>query len=382
MPVVKRPEFLGWLTAERETIAIAGTHGKTTTTAMIAWVLVKAGRDPSYIVGGTLPQLQRNARAGKGPHFVIEADEYDRTFLGLCPTIGVVTTVEWDHVDCYPTPKDCVDAFHDFAALIPEDGLLVACAEDPIAAGIGETRKARGAPVTSYGLATGVDWQARRVRANGLGGSDYAAWRGGRSQGTVSLRIPGRHNVLNSLAALAVAEELGISFDVAAGALSEVSGVERRFQEKGTSWAITVVDDYAHHPTEIRATLSAARQRYPGRAIWAVFQPHTYSRTRALLEEFAVSFVDADHVIVTDIFAAREQDSLGTSAAEVANRMTHNDVQHIGGLKEAAVTLLERMRPGDVLITLGAGDGYRVGEWVLAGLRARRDDQSAASGTA
>ena len=371
IPVVKRPEFLGWLTAGHQTIAVAGTHGKTTTTAMIAWVLSEAGHDPSYIIGGVLPELRGNAHAGEGPHFVIEADEYDRTFLGLNPAMAVITNVEWDHVDCYPVPGDCAMAFRSFADRVHADGLLVVSAEDLIAADIGKSRRALGAPVVSYGLAADSDWQARRLRPNSRGGSDYTAWRKGRRLGTISLQIPGQHNVLNSLAALAVADGLGIPFAETTSALSGVSGAERRFQCKGTSWGVTVVDDYAHHPTEIRATLSAARERFAGHSVWAVFQPHTYSRTKALLHEFASSFADADHVIVTAIYAARERDTLGISAVELSEGLAHADARYIGGLEEAADFLLQRLVPGDVLITMGAGDGFKVGEHVLAGLRGR-----------
>ncbi|MDH7485467.1 MAG: UDP-N-acetylmuramate--L-alanine ligase [Anaerolineae bacterium] len=378
IPVLRRPQFLGWLTAEHTTIAVAGTHGKTTTTAMIAWLLSRAGQDPSYIIGGVLPELGSNAHAGSGLYFVIEADEYDRTFLGLRPYVAVITTVEWDHVDCYPTPGDCRAAFEEFAARLPDDGLLVVCADDMIARELGELRGAQGKPVVLYGLDERGDWQATEVRANARGGNDFAVWQGGRRLGTASLRIPGRHNVANALAALAVADHLGIPFDVAAEALAVFAGAERRFEHKGESHGIIVIDDYAHHPTEIRATLAAARQRYPGREIWAVFQPHTYSRTGALLEEFAASFADADHVIVTDIYAARERDTLGISAVQVVERMVHPDARHIGGLRETADFLLRRLQPGDVLITLGAGDGYRIGQWVLAGLEERGDAPDAA----
>jgi len=368
IPVVKRPEFLGWLTAGKETIAIAGTHGKTTTTAMVAWLMTRAGRDPSYVIGGLLPELGSNAHAGSGPSFVIEADEYDRTFLGLNPLIAVVTTIEWDHVDCYGTPEECSTAFQTFATLLPPAGLLVVCADDTGACELGEMRRAQGNPVVTYGITHRADWWARKVRANALGGTDFSLWRRGKRFGTITLRVPGHHNVLNALAALAVADQLGISLDVSASAIREFGGVERRFDLKGIAGGIDVLDDYAHHPTEIRATLSAARQRYPGRSIWAVFQPHTYSRTRALLDDFATSFSDADHVIVTDIYAARERDTQHTSAVQVIERMDHPDSLHIADLRETTEYLLERLQPGDVLITLGAGNGFQVGEWVLVGL--------------
>lgn len=386
IPVVRRGEFLAWLTTTPgqgdgppQLIAIAGTHGKTTTTAMIAWLLSRAGRDPSYIIGGVLPELGGNAHAGHGPHFVIEADEYDRTFLGLHPHIAVITVVEWDHVDCYPTPGDFRAAFEGFAAAVPEDGLLVVCADDAVAAELGEVRRRQGKPVVSYGLDKAAEWQAREVSANASGGSDFHVWRRGRLLGTVSLSIPGHHNVRNALAALAVLDHLGVPFDLAAGELTHFAGVQRRFERKGESCGIIIVDDYAHHPTEIRATLAAARQRYPGRSIWAVFQPHTYSRTKALLDGFADSFGDADQVIITDIYAARERDTLGVSGADIVKRMAHPHALYIGDKREVVKFLLGRLREGDVLITLGAGDGYRIGEWVLAGLEGREDVEEAAS---
>jgi UDP-N-acetylmuramate--alanine ligase len=378
IPVLKRTELLGWLTADKQTIAVAGTHGKTTTTAMIAWLLSQAGEDPSYIIGGVLPELKGNAHAGSGPHFVIEADEYDQTFLGLNPDIALITTVEWDHVDCYPTPQDCYTAFHRFAALVPDDGLLVVCAEDSAAAALGAIREAQGLPLASYGLGKMADWSAMSMVANRLGGSDFSVWWRGQEKGSVSLRIPGQHNVLNSLAALAVADYLGIAFGVAASALTGIRGAERRFERKGEAWDVAVVDDYAHHPTEIRATLSAARQCYPARPIWALLQPHTYSRTSALLSQFAASLADADHVIVTDIYAARECDTHGISAVHLIDEMIHPDARYIGALRAAADFLLRALQRGDVLITLGAGDGYRVGEWVLAGLKEREDAQGIA----
>jgi UDP-N-acetylmuramate--alanine ligase len=376
--VVRRTDFLGWLTCGQQTIAIAGTHGKTTTTAMIALILTRAGQDPSYIVGGVSPELEANAHAGNGPHFVIEADEYEQTFLGLKPTIAVIKTVEWDHVDCYPKPDDCRTAFARFATLVPDDGLLVVCADDSGAMMMGEPRTSQGKPCISYGLREKGDWQATWEGVNSLGGSDFQVWRSGRKVGEASLRIPGQHNVLNALAALAVADYLQVPFDVAAGALQGFGGVERRFELKGQRWGVTVVDDYAHHPTEIEATLRAARQRYPGRAIWAVFQPHTYSRTLALLEGFTAGFADADHVVVTDIYAAREPDTLGISATQVVEGMAHADARHVGPLPEVSSFLLHRLRPGDVLITLGAGNGYLVGEWVLAALREREDAEKTA----
>ncbi|MCS7222500.1 MAG: UDP-N-acetylmuramate--L-alanine ligase [Anaerolineae bacterium] len=373
IPVVKRAQFLGALMHGKIGIAVAGTHGKTTTTAMIATTLLAAGHDPDFIVGGTVLGLECNARAGRGRVFVIEADEYDRMFLGLSPQVAVVTNVEWDHVDCYPTPADFVKAFQEFVQRLPEDGLLVACADDPGARALAEARQAFGRPAITYGLGGDSLWQARTLCANQHGGIDSQVWHAGVPVAELRLRIPGHHNVRNALACLAVASHFGISPEIAAAHLSNFAGVRRRFEVKGMKHDIIVIDDYAHHPSEVQATLAGARQRYPDRTIWVVFQPHTYSRTRALLSAFANCFAEADHVLITDVYAAREHDTLGVHAAQLAEaaRQTHPDVRYIGGLNEAAEILLADLRPGDVLLTLGAGDGYQVGERVLAALDKR-----------
>ncbi len=373
IPVIKRDQMLGRMMEGRYGIAVAGTHGKTTTTAMIAWLLTQAGLDPTFIVGGVVENLGTNAQAGKGEHFVIEADEYDYTFLGLKPRLAVLTVIEMDHPDCFRDLGEVTEAFKKFVSLVPEDGSVVGCGdEDRVRAVLKEhegREGAKGKPcIVTYGLRAGVDWQAAKIRANGLGGSDFVALKEGQPVGAFSLQLPGLHNVKNALAAIAVADHLGLDLADIGTTLKEFRGTKRRFERKGTAGGVIVIDDYAHHPTEIQATLAAARGRYPDSEIWAVFQPHTYSRTKALLSAFAESFDDADHVIVVDIYPAREYDDLGVSAADVVARMTHPDARHIAGLDDAADYLTQHLRPGDVLITLGAGDGYLVGEKVLAGL--------------
>ena len=372
VPVVKRDRFLADLTAGKVTVAVAGTHGKTTTSAMIAWILVQAGLDPTFIAGGVLENLGTNARAGHGPHFVIEADEYDRAFLGLWPQVAVMTTIEHDHPDCYPTIEEMRDAFARFAARVGASGLLIVGGEDREARALGETWRRVGGQAATFGLGVGWDWRAEQVQVRA--GTSFEVWHGGRRLGMSTLELPGRHNVLNALAALAAADAVGVPFEAAAMALAEFRGTERRFELKGEAGGVAVVDDYAHHPTEIRATLAAAKAGYPGRTVWAVFQPHTYSRTAALLEQFGTAFGDADHVLVTGIYAARESDTLGMSGAKVAaqiRRTGHPDVIYVETLDGAAAAVLERVGPGDVLLTLGAGDGYLVGEWVLDRLKSR-----------
>ena len=367
LPVLKRKQFLGKLTAGRSTIAVAGTHGKTTTSAMSAWILTQAGLDPTFIVGGVMQNLRTNARAGDGPHFIIEADEYNRAFLGLRPDVAVITTLEHDHPDCYPTFERMRVAFLTFAEQVTANGLLIVGGEDAEARRLGALLATLGRRVETYGFGQRWDWRAEGTQ---LGNSAaFQVWHQGKKLGMCALQLPGSHNVLNALAALAATAEVGADVETALAALTRFRGTERRFEVKGQAAGITVVDDYAHHPTEIRATLAAARLKYVGRPIWAVFQPHTYSRTAALLDGFAAAFDDADHVLVTSIYAAREHDTLGISGADVVARMDHPDTRYVETLDGAVTILLKRIRPGDVVITLGAGDGYLIGERILEKLQ-------------
>jgi UDP-N-acetylmuramate--alanine ligase len=294
---------------------------------------------------------------------VIEADEYDRAFLALHPSIGVITSIEHDHPDCYPTLADFQRAFETFADQVRD--VLLVCLDDPRAAALrsGATKRA------TYGLHLEADWRAEEIRANAAGGSDFLVLRQGELLGLARNRLPGVHNVVNSLGALAAAEAVGVPFADGRRALTEFHGTARRFEVIGEVGGIAVIDDYAHHPTEIRATLAAARQRFPGIEIWAVFQPHTYSRTRALLEDFAASFSDAQHVIVTEVFASRESPDPSVSGRLIVERMMHPDVQFVPSLAGAAQSVLERLRPPAVVLTLSAGDGNEVGRSVLAHLQ-------------
>ncbi|MCJ7435919.1 MAG: UDP-N-acetylmuramate--L-alanine ligase [Anaerolineales bacterium] len=377
IPVYKRADFLGKLMSEKTGIAIAGTHGKTTTTAMIAWTLHALGRDPSFIVGGVMNNLQVNAHAGKGETFVIEADEYDRMFLGLKPRIEVITNLEHDHPDCYPTFEEMYSAFESFVNLLPPDGTLIVCAEDEAAVALLSTARRKGFHVVAYSLQgemtiNSPQWmQAANLKPNGRGGFNFTAMtnisHAAASTINVSLQVPGEHNVCNALAALAVIATLGMPLQKAAEALGEFTGTGRRFEVKGEKKGITVIDDYAHHPTEIKATLAAARARYPGRRIWAVWQPHTYSRTQALFHEFTLAFKDADEVIVTEVFASREAKQ-EFSSAEVVSAMPYVSAHYIETLAETTKHLLEHLRSGDVLLVLSAGDADKVSMDVLAGL--------------
>jgi len=374
IPVYKRADFLGQLMSEKTGIAVAGTHGKTTTTAMIAWALYAMKRDPSFIVGGTLNNLKINARAGQGSPFVIEADEYDRMFLGLKPHIEVVTNLEHDHPDCYPTFEDMYTAFQKFVNLLPSDGTLIVNAEDAGAVSLLSYARSKGISVISYSVQgemtiNSPQWmQARTPKPNQRGGFDFSAMT---NMGTaaasivnVSLQVPGEHNVRNALAALSVSAVLGLPLQEAADALSEFTGTGRRFEIRGEQKGVTVIDDYAHHPTEIKATLSGAKARYPGRRIWAVWQPHTYSRTKTLFFEFSRAFSDADEVLVTEIYASREAKQ-EFSSAEVVGAMPHSSARYTGSLEDTTEYLLKNLRSGDVLLVLSAGDADQISTEVL-----------------
>ncbi len=375
IPVYKRADFLGKLMDNKTGIAVAGTHGKTTTTAMIAWMLSALGRDPSFIVGGVMNNYGVNARAGKGNAFVIEADEYDRMFLGLKPHIEIITNLEHDHPDCYPTFEDIFAAFEEFINLLPPDGVLIASAEDEGSASLLPRARKSGRHVISYSVQgemtiNSPQWmQARNLKPNEKGGFSFnvATNIAGLQTANVSLQVPGEHNVRNALAALAVAAVMNLSLRNAAIALGEFKGTGRRFQVAGEKKGITIIDDYAHHPTEIRATLSAARTRYPGRKIWAVWQPHTYSRTQTLFFEFTRAFGEADEVLVTEIYAARESKQ-EFSSAEVVGAMPHPSAHFTGSLEETTKYLLKHLRSGDVVLVLSAGDADQVSANLLAGL--------------
>ncbi|MCC7128801.1 MAG: UDP-N-acetylmuramate--L-alanine ligase [Anaerolineae bacterium] len=365
IPVLKRMDFLGELIAGQRAIAIAGSHGKTTTTALVAWVLDALGEDPSFVIGGWSVNFQKNAGAGSGKYFVIEADEYDRMFLGLHPWIAVVTTIEYDHPDYFSTPADFRQAFEEFVNQIQPGGALIVGTDDAGARELYFWAKAAGLNCRSYSISDErADYCAIEPRLNEKGGYTFGVARAGaRIVDNVSLQIPGLHNVANALAALAVVDSLGLAVETAARACEEFLGAARRFDLRGAPKGIMIFDDYAHHPPERRATLSAARLRYPGKRIWAVWQPHTFSRTRALLADFGKAFTDADRVVVTEIFAAREQPPAdGFSGAEVAaalktsNPKMSEEICYQPDFPSAVRFLLQETRPEDIVIVLSAGD--------------------------
>lgn len=380
IPVYKRADFLGELMANKTGIAIAGTHGKTTTTGMAAWVLRDLGRDPSFIVGGVVNNLGVNARAGNGSTFVIEADEYDNMFLGLKPQIEVVTSLEHDHPDFFPTFELMFESFKKFVDLLPVDGTFIGCVEDSGAAELMAYARKAGNNIVGYGIQgeltinTPLWLMGQDLKPNLRGGFDFVAssniGENGPESVDVSLQVPGKHNVRNALAVLAIMDVLGLPRTSVAKALAEFTGTGRRFQLRGEVNGISIFDDYAHHPTEIAATLAGARARYPDRRIWAVWQPHTYSRTKTLFLEFARAFQDADEVIVTEVYAAREPKEDFTSA-EIVSTMPHLSARYIATLPEVTAHLLAHLKTRDVVLVLSAGDADQISTDVVKGLQER-----------
>ncbi len=370
IPVVKRSDFLPVLLAKRRLIAVAGAHGKTTTTAMIVQTLRQAGIDCGYIIGSEVP-VYGNASAGTAAEFVLEADEYDHMFLALQPRIAVVTNVEWDHPDCYPTPASFRRAFMQFTDGVDREGVIVSCADDEGAELVRAYAATRGPRWITYGLSEGADLRAANLAAvPGLGIQANLVWWHAPA-GRLALAVPGVHNVRNALAAVAVASCCDVAVETALTSLRDYRGSARRFEWKGEAQGVTVIDDYAHHPTELEATLAAARLRYPTRRIWAVFQPHTYSRTAHMLYRMGESFEHANQVIVLDIYAAREVDDGTVNAQELVAASPHPAIRYVPTIDAAAQVLAQETAPGDVVITLGAGDGYKVGELLLERLQGR-----------
>jgi len=371
IPVLKRSAFLGRLLEGKTTVAVAGTHGKTTTSAMLAWALTRLEADPSYIIGGVSNNLHCNAHAGQGSQFVIEADEYDRMFLGLTPSVAIVTMLEHDHPDCYPTMDDYTQAFVAFLNQVQSGGITLLNQDNPACADLRFEIPA-GRAVFTYGLTDTANYHAVNISRNSSGCLDADVTFNQAHLAHLSMQVPGEHNICNACAALAALHNLGFDPQLAADALSEFSGTGRRFDIRAIIGGITVIDDYAHHPTEIRTTLAAARERFPGQRIWAVWQPHTYSRTQTLLPQFAASFTDADQVIVTEVFASREQNP-GFSSARVVEKMDHAAVRFIETLTDTASYLIKQLEPGDVVLVLSAGDADQVSAAVVAALKAKEN---------
>lgn len=373
IPVLKRADLFVHLTESRQVIAVAGTHGKTTTTAMLSWVFTSIGLDPSFIIGGISQNLGTNAHFGKSDFFIVEADEYDRMFLGLRPRVAVVTNVEYDHPDCFPTPEDYFQAYEKFVLGIEEKGILVASADDPGSARLCQQHDLRDLNVITYGIRSNSGeikpaYQAKDLVLNEKGGYRFNLYKYNQRVAEVSLQATGEHNVHNAVATLAVADQLGLSIGESTRSLADFQGTGRRFEVRGEVAGIIVIDDYAHHPSEIRATLAGARSRFIGRSIWSVWQPHTYSRTQLFFDDFANAFKDADHVLVTEVYGAREKSSTGFSAKRIVEVMDHPDAHFISGVKEVTEYLLNKLKSGDVLLVLSAGDGNQISANIVESL--------------
>ncbi len=363
LPVLKRAEFLAHMMEGRYGIAVAGSHGKSTTTALIAFLLEEGGLDPTIVVGGEMVNLGTNAKRGQGEHFVAEADEFDGSFLHMAPALAVVTNIEPEHLDYYGSFPAVLDAFAAFLQKVAPEGNIVACTDDP---GVNTLIPQISRHVVTYGLMNSQAlWRARDIRGRDGGGHSFAVWRGDASFGEFSTRLPGRHNVANSLAAIAASSLVGLNIDLVRDALPRFQGVRRRFELRGEVDGITIIDDYAHHPTEIRVTLEAARERYPGRCIRCIFQPHTYSRTKLLLNEFSTCFDPADAVIVADIYPAREQDVWGIDSTKLVAALRHPHAYYGGSLEQAIELQLQQLAPGDVLMVMGAGDVTKASEAII-----------------
>lgn len=363
-PVIKRANALGAIVNHGMVIAVAGTHGKTSTTAMAAAILDEAGLDPTAFVGGHVPGWNGGLRLGGDDVYVVEADEYDRSFLALRPSVAIVTTLEADHLDIYGTFEGVQEAFVRFLALLKHDGRAVICADDAGARGLVRRVKSE---VVSYGTDDkNAHLRATHIENRGRG-SRFTVIDHGEDCGEVMLSVPGVHNVRNALAAIAAAQYAGATFESAQRALPMFTGVGRRFQELGRARNIVIVDDYAHHPTEIRASIAAARGAYAGRRVVAVFQPHLYSRTRDFAADFGAALAGADLVWVTDVYAARETPIAGVTGQLIASNAGEN-VRYVESMAALEESVLPELKSGDVCIFMGAGNIDRVAHQVFAAL--------------
>jgi UDP-N-acetylmuramate--alanine ligase len=359
IPVIKRAEMLAELMRMKYGIGIAGTHGKTTTTTMTGHVIQDGAFDPTIIVGGRVHSFDKtNAVVGSGDIIIVEADEFDRTFLRLSPSMAVITNIEAEHLDIYKDLDDVKNAFIQFANKVPFYGVVVVCLDDPAVRSILPEIERR---TISYGFTPQAQVRAINIKKEGFY-SNFTVLYEDKILGEIRLRAPGDHNVKNSLAAVAVGLELGMSFENIETGLERFQGVYRRFQKKAEINDILVVDDYAHHPTEVQASISAARNGWNEKRIVAVFQPHLYSRTQKMYQEFGLSFFDAEVLVVTDVYPSREEPIEGVNGkliADTAKKYGHRDVHYVEDKNQLPPKLEEISQPGDIIITMGAGDIYR-----------------------
>ena len=364
LPMLTRAELLGQLMTNYDVpIAISGTHGKTTTTSMLSHILLAGELDPTISVGGILKAIGGNIRVGNSEYFVTEACEYTNSFLHFFPKIGVILNIDEDHLDFFKDLADIRNSFHLFAKLLPENGTLVINGDiDKIE----EITSDLSCRVITFGKEASLDYSAANITYNEQGNASFDVVKNGQNVAHLVLAVGGEHNVYNALAAIAVADILGVPAETIQTGLASFHGTDRRFEYKGTIDDVTIVDDYAHHPTEIKATLKAAKH-YPHRKLWCVFQPHTYTRTKAFFQEFAEALSHADHVILADIYAARETDTLGVSSEALSDaiRSLGTDSHYFPSFAEIETFLKENWNAGDLVLTMGAGDVVKIGEDLL-----------------
>ena len=364
LPMLTRAELLGQIMRNYDTpIAISGTHGKTTTTSMVSHILLEGKYDPTISVGGILPAIGGNIRVGESETFVTEACEYTNSFLSFFPKISIILNMDADHLDFFKDIDDIRHSFRKFAELLPADGALIINADTPKYEMVAENLPCK---VITYGLEHDAEYTASDITYDEFGHPTFHVLHNGADIGICSLKVPGIHNVSNALASIAAGRLLGLDNEVIFAGLKDFGGTDRRFQYKGKVGEVTIIDDYAHHPTEIEATLHAANN-YPHKKIWCVFQPHTYTRTKALLPEFAKALTLADHVVLADIYAARETDNLGISSADLQKQIRElgTPCEYFPTFDEIENFLLENCTQGDLLITMGAGDVVNIGEQLL-----------------
>ncbi|MBR6473520.1 MAG: UDP-N-acetylmuramate--L-alanine ligase [Firmicutes bacterium] len=366
IPCLSRAEMLGHLMNEYEnSIAISGTHGKTTTTSMVALIMENAGLDPTILVGGNLGEIGGNCQVGSSPYFVTEACEYVDSFLSLKPKIEIILNIDSDHLDYFKDINQIVRSFDKFASLVPEDGMIIAYDANPFVNQVTDGLK----NVVTFGLNENCDYSGKNILFDENGMPGFDVYHKGEFAAHVDLSVPGEHNVLNALAAFACTHELGVGEDVIAETLHNYSGTERRFDIIGTTdKGVKIIDDYAHHPTEIKATLSATKN-VPHNELWVCFQPHTYTRTLALFDEFADAFVESDHLVLAEIYAAREKNIYKVSSGQLMEKIREKhpemDVTYIDNFEDMADYIRANAKKGDMVITMGAGDIYKVGDLLL-----------------
>ncbi|HLI38128.1 MAG TPA: UDP-N-acetylmuramate--L-alanine ligase [Streptosporangiaceae bacterium] len=378
LPVLHRAAALASLMLGRRATAVAGTHGKTTTTSMLTTILRRSGADPGYVIGGVLAETGLSAGDGSGVDFIAEADESDGSFLMLAPHAAIVTNIEADHLDNYPGLAEIQAAFEAFARRIEDGGLLVTCADDPGARELARAARSLPLRVRSYGESPGADYRISRVAPAGMGTRAAvtcpAASSGRAYEITITVAAPGRHNALNAVAAIATAAELGVPVQRAAAALAAYRGARRRMEPKGEGDGVRVLDSYAHHPTELAADLAAARDIAGGGRVIAVFQPHLVSRTRIFAGELGAALARADEAIVLDVYAAREDPSPDVTGKLVADAVPGGRARYVADSRRAPAVVADIATPGDIVLTMGAGDVTSLGPAIVAALGRREED--------